>query len=97
MASPKLPWENVWRIIWQTIPQPLTEGRLIAALDDSIHCKTGKKIFACQHFFDHAAKANQSHYPWSQNITLGLLKQIHGRWCCLPLGFAFYFMKKTLL
>jgi hypothetical protein len=98
MASPKLPWENVWKIIWQMIPQPFTEGRLITALDDSINCKTGKKIFGCQYFFDHAAKANQSRYPWSQNIvTLGLLKQVHGRWCCLPMGFAFYFMKKTLM
>lgn len=97
MASPKLPWENVWKTIWQSIPQPLTNGRLIAALDDSINCKTGKNIFGCQRFFDHAAKANQSRYPWSQNIvTIGLLNQIHGRWCCLPLGFAFYFMQKTL-
>lgn len=97
MASPKLPWEKLWKILWQSIPQPLTEGRLILALDDSINCKTGKKIYACQHFFDHAAKANQSRYPWSQNIvTIGLLKQIHGRWCCLPLAFAFYFMQKTL-
>jgi hypothetical protein len=97
MASPKLPWQQLWKIIWQTIPQPLTKGRLIVALDDSINCKTGKMIFGCQHFFDHAAKTNQSRYPWSQNIvTIGLLKQIHGRWCCLPLGFAFYFMKKTL-
>ena len=36
--------------------------------------KTGKKIFACQHHFDHAAKQNQSRYPWSQQIvSIGLL------------------------
>ncbi len=97
MASPRLPWEKVWRILWKSIPQPLTSGRLILALDDSINIKTGRKIFACQHFFDHAAKTNQCRYPWSQNIVVvGLLKQIHGRWCCLPMGFAFYFMQKTL-
>ena len=97
MASPRLPWEKVWTILWKSIPQPLTSGRLILALDDSINIKTGRKIFACQHFFDHAAKTNQCRYPWSQNIVVvGLLKQIHGRWCCLPMGFAFYFMQKTL-
>jgi len=97
MASPKLPWKKVWEVLWKSIPQPLTQGRLILALDDSINIKTGKKIFACQHFFDHAAKTNQSLYPWSQNIVVvGLLKQIHGRWSCLPMGFAFYFMQKTL-
>lgn len=97
MASPKLPWQRIWEILWQCIPQAVTDGRLIVALDDSINAKTGKSIFACQHFFDHAAKTNQSRYPWSQNIVvIGLLKPIHGRWCCLPMGFAFYFMQKTL-
>ncbi len=97
MASPKLPWNTIWVQIWKCIPAPLTDGRLIAALDDSINSKTGKKIFACQHFFDHAAKDNQSQYPWSQNIvSIGLLKRARGRWCCLPLAFKFYFMQKTL-
>lgn len=97
MASPKLPWEGIWEILWRAIPEPLTEGRLLLALDDSINPKTGKKIFACQHFFDHAAKANQARYPWSQNIvTIGLLKVVHGRWSCVPLAFRFYFLKKTL-
>lgn len=97
MASPKLPWKKIWKILWKKIPQPFTDGRLILALDDSINVKTGLKIFACQYFFDHAANTNQASYPWSQNIVLvGLLKQIHGRWSCLPMGFAFYFMQKTL-
>lgn len=97
MASPKLPWDTIWAHIWKRIPTPLTEGRLIAALDDSINPKTGKRIFACQHLFDHAAKDNQSQYPWSQNIVaVGLLKKVRGRWCCLPLAFKFYFMQKTL-
>jgi len=79
------------------IPAPLTDGRLIVALDDSINPKTGKKIFGCQHIFDHAAKHNQSKYPWAQNIVaIGLLKKIKGRWACLPLSFRFYFLKKHL-
>ena len=29
----------------------------------------------------HAAKANQTKYPWAQNVVLvGLLKRIKGRW-----------------
>lgn len=97
MGSPKLPWRGVWRYLYQRIPEPLTDGRLLVALDDSINPKTGKWIYACQHFFNHAAKDNQSRYAWSQNIvTIGLLKSIRGRWSCLPLGFRFYFMKKTL-
>ena len=77
MASPKLPWESLWCIVWRMIPQPLTQERLMVVLDDSINVKTGLKIWACQHFFDHAAKANQSRYPWSQNIVMvGLLNQV---------------------
>ncbi len=67
------------------------------ALDDSINPKTGTQVFACQRSFDHAAKTNQSRFPWAQTIvTVGLLKVIHGRWCCLPLAFAFYLRKATL-
>ncbi|MBK6959077.1 MAG: hypothetical protein IPH22_12845 [Nitrosomonas sp.] len=52
------------------------------ALDDTINPKTGKKIFGCASFFDHAAKTNQSKYPWSQNVvSIGLLKN-----CQRPLG-----------
>ena len=97
MASKKLPWHRLWATLWRLIPDPLTEGRLLVALDDSINPKTGQKIFACQHHFDHAAKHNQRRYPWSQKIvSIGLLKSIKGRWCCLPLAFEFYFMKKHL-
>jgi hypothetical protein len=39
---------------------------LVLALDDSINPKTGRKVFACQTTFDHAAKTNQSQYPWSR-------------------------------
>jgi hypothetical protein len=35
---------------------------------DSINPKVGKNIFGCDTLFDHAAKANQSRYPWAQNI-----------------------------
>ncbi|MEA3278496.1 MAG: transposase, partial [Pseudomonadota bacterium] len=82
MASPKMPWQRIWHYLWERIPEPFTDNRLLLALDDSINPKTGKKIFACQRFFDHAAKDNQARYPWSQNIvTVGLLKSIRGRWC----------------
>jgi hypothetical protein len=97
MASVKLPWDRVWEALWQAIPNPLVAGRLLLALDDSINPKTGKKIFACQRTFDHAAKSNQSRWPWAQTIvTVGLLKPIHGRWCCIPLAFGFYLRRQTL-
>jgi hypothetical protein len=91
MASPKLPWDRLWVLLWRSIPEPLTDGRLLLALDDSLNPKTGKKIFACEHSFDHAAKTNQNRYPWAQTLVMvGLLRVIHGRWACLPLAFAFY-------
>lgn len=97
MASPKLPWLPLWRVVWGQIPEPQTQGRILLALDDSITPKSGKKIFACHHFFDHAAKANQSKYPWSQNIVkLSLLKPIHDRWASLPLNYAFYRPKNAM-
>ena len=97
MASVKLRWKEVWEVLWRAIPDPLTDGRLMIALDDSVNAKTGRKVFACQTTFDHAAKTNQSQYPWAQTIvTVGLLKKIQGRWSCLPLAFAFYFRLQTL-
>lgn len=97
MASPKLPWDRLWQTVWSLIPEPTTDGRLLLALDDCINPKTGKQIFACASFFDHAAKINQSSYPWSQNVvSVGLLKIVKGRWACLPLAWCFYHMKKTI-
>jgi len=97
MASPTLPWEQLWRVLWGLIPAPLTAGRLVVALDDFINPKVGRKIFGCEAIFDHAAKSNQSKYPWAQNVVaLGLLKPIKGRWACLPLAFRFYLPKKTI-
>ena len=97
MASNKLPWIKLWHGLWDMIPNPLTDGRLLIALDDFINPKTGRKIFGCAHFFDHAAKANQSKYPWAQNVVLvGLLKRIKGRWACLPLAHRFYLPKKAI-
>jgi hypothetical protein len=97
MASVKLPWARMWEILWRAIPSPLCDGRLVVGLDDSINPKTGKKIFACQRTFDHAAKTNQTRWPWAQTIvTVGLLKRIHGRWSCVPLAFAFYLRRKSL-
>ncbi|MCK5783500.1 MAG: transposase [Desulfobacterales bacterium] len=97
MASPKIPWQRLWLCLWKLIPDPLTDGRLFLALDDCINPKTGKKIFGCDTFFDHAAKQNQSKYPWAQNIVvLGLLKKVKGRWACLPLIHRFYHLKKNI-
>lgn len=97
MASPKMPWKRLWQALWQMIPQPLTGGRLLLALDDYINPKTGRKIFGCAKVFDHAAKQNQSKYPWAQNIvTVGLLKIVKGRWACLPLSYRFYHLKKSI-
>ena len=65
MASPKLPWGKLWKRLWKMIPEPFTDGNLITVLDDFINPKTGREIFACHKFFDHAAKLNQAKYPWS--------------------------------
>lgn len=97
MASPKIPWQRLWQCLWKMIPAPLTGDRLLLALDDYINPKTGKKIFGCDKVFDHAAKLNQSRYPWAQNIvTCGLLKIVKGRWACLPLSYRFYHLKKSV-
>jgi hypothetical protein len=97
MASPKLPWPQLWATFWSLISEPAVKGRLLLALDDYINSKTGKKIFGCASFVDHAAKINQSQYAWSQNVvSIGLLKVVKGRWACLPLAFRFYHMKKTI-
>ena len=96
MASVKRRWESVWAVLWRAIPDPLTDGRLLVALDDSINPKTGRQVFGCQPTFDHAAKTHQSPYPWAQTIvTVGLLKVIHGRWACLPRAFACYLRRQT--
>ena len=79
------------------IPEPETNQRLLVALDDFINPKTGKNIFGCASVFDHAAKQNQSKYPWAQNIvSIGLLKMIKGRWACLPLSHRYYHLKKDI-
>lgn len=97
MASPTLPWQKLWKTMWGMIPSPETEERIIVALDDSINPKSGKKIFGCGHFHDHAAKGNQSSYPWSQCIlAIGLLKKVKERWACLPLDYRFYMMQKDI-
>ena len=71
MASPTLPWNKLWSTVWHLIPSPITDGYLILALDDCINTKVGKKIFACETIFDHAAKNNQSNYVWAQNCVCG--------------------------
>jgi len=97
MGSSTLPWAKLWSTLWGMIPDPATEGRIIVAIDDSINPKTGKKIFGCGNFHNHAAKKGESSYPWSQCIlVVGLLKQVKGRWACLPLSFRFYMMQKDI-
>lgn len=97
MASPKIPWNRLWKTLWKMIPNPLTGDRLLLVLDDCINPKTGKKIYGCDNVFDHAAKLNQSKYPWAQNIVaIGLLKIVKGRWACLPLSYRFYHLKKSI-
>ena len=97
MASNKIPWDKLWPALWRLIPNPLSDGRLLIALDDFINPKTGRKIFGCSRIFDHAAKNNQSKYPWAQNVVvIGILKLIKGRWACLPLAQRFYLPKKAI-
>jgi len=97
MASPLLPWKKLWPILWGLISEPMTNGRIIVVLDDSLNRKSGKKIFGCGHFHDHTSKGKEDRYPWSQCIvTIGLLKKIKSRWACLPLSFRFYLMKKDI-
>lgn len=97
MASNKIPWDKLWPALWRIIPNPLSDGRLLIALDDFINPKTGRNIFGCSRIFDHAAKNNQSRYPWAQNVVvIGLLRLIKGRWACLPLAQRFYLPKKAI-
>ena len=97
MATTTLPWKRLWRTLWCLIPDPLTDGRLLVVLDDSINPKTGGKIFGCGFFHDHAAKDNQKRYPWAQCIVaIGLLKKVKSRWASLPLDFRFYLMEKVI-
>jgi hypothetical protein len=42
MGSKRLPWKALWQTLWRLIPNPLTDGRLVLALDDSLNPKTGK-------------------------------------------------------
>ncbi len=97
MASSKIPWDKLWKTTRDAVPDPLTQGRTLVALDDYINPKTGKRIFGCHRFFDHAAKQNQSRYPWAQNVVAaGSLVKAKGRWACLPLDHRFYHPKKEL-
>lgn len=75
----------------------LAPVRLLAAIDDFINPKVGQPIFGCDTIFDHAAKANQSQYPWAQNVVLvGLPKRVKGRWSCIFLSFCHYVPIKTI-
>jgi hypothetical protein len=63
-----------------SIPNKTPNPRHKLELMDDVN-GTIMKIFGCEQIFDHAAKANQSDYPWAQNIvSVGLLKRVHARW-----------------
>jgi len=97
MGSKKLVWPQLWKSLWRMIPEPETDNRLLVALDDCTNPKVGKNVFGCSYLFDHAAKSNQSKFPWAQCFTtIGLLKQIKGRWACIPLSYRFYLPKNAL-
>lgn len=97
LACKCMRWDKLWQYVFKLIPNPLEKGRLILGLDDSINPKSGKKIFGCEKFFDHAAKHNQSCYPWAQNlIKIGLLKWVHSRWALLPLLARFHHSSKAV-
>ena len=52
MASPKIPWDRLWTVLWKPrIPKPTVQGRLLLALDDYINPKTGKTDFRLRIFF----------------------------------------------
>ena len=98
MASPKIAWDKLWPIVWQKVLSLSdADDCILLSIDDSMVPKTGKRIFACSQFFDHAAKQNQSSYIWGQNIVkLSCLKNIHSRWASLPLAFRFYRLNKDV-
>jgi hypothetical protein len=96
IASPRLPWARIWSCVWRAIPNPITDGRLVLVLDDFLNPKTGRRIFGCDRFHDHAAKPNQSRYPWAQNVVaLGLLRRVKGRWAWVPLAVRFYLRRES--
>jgi hypothetical protein len=69
IASPKIPWDRRWPTLWIMIPDPRIDGRLLVALDEYVNPQTGKNIFGGAKVFDHAAKKNQSPYPWAQLVV----------------------------
>lgn len=96
MAGRCFRWQQLHKAIYNQIPEPLEDGRILAVIDDTINPKSGRKIFGCEHRFDHAAKKNQCRYPWGQNyVQLALLKRVHGRWAALPLFAKFYHSLKV--
>jgi hypothetical protein len=78
-------------------PGPFDRRQAAAGFGRLHQSQKGRKIFACDKLFDHAAKQNQTKYPWAQNVVaVGLLKIVKGRWACLPLSWRFYHMKKSI-
>lgn len=50
MGSPKIPWTQLWTCLWKLIPDPLTDGNLIVALDDYINLKPVKEFLVVTSF-----------------------------------------------
>ena len=80
-ASPKIPWKTICgRRLWEN-DSPTTDaaGGCCWHWMTMSTPKTGKKIFGCEKIFDHAAKQNQSKYPWAQNVvTVGTAEDRQG-------------------
>ena len=51
MASPKIPWNRLWPVLWTYIPKPTVDGRLLLALDDYMNPKNRQKNLRLRTFF----------------------------------------------
>ena len=60
--------------------------------------RQGARFVGCGFFHDQYRQTQPAKtYPWvSECFHWVQLKMIKGRWCCLPLAFRFYFMKKDI-
>lgn len=92
LNSGKIRWKCIWRKVFQLLGEKIIhEGRLLVALDDTTYGKSGKKIYGCNHHYDHAAKLNSSKYMLGHcRVVIGIMQLVHGRWACLPIKQGLY-------
>ena len=91
------PMGSTLAMLWKLIPEPLTDGRIIIALDDYINPKTeGKSLDAPRCLIMPPNRINQNIRGRKNIVAVGLLKIVKGRWACLPLSHRFYHLKKTI-